>query len=107
MLDAQRLFESIQSRSRSRTSSAPPSQPSTPSAAETTNEPILIESDSEENPNGGSSRLASASESLKRKRDEPHGDSGRQEKRGRGDPEPNVAGPSSNAGDVIVIEDDD
>lgn len=105
MLDAQRLFESIQSRSRSRTSSAPPSQPSTPSAAETGNEPILIESDSEENPNGGSSRSASAS--LKRKRDEPHGDSGRQEKRGRGDGEPNVAGPSSNVGDVIVIEDDD
>lgn len=103
VLDAQRLFESIQSRSRSRTTSAPPSQPSTPSATETGNDPILIESDSEENPGGGgSSRSVSAN--LKRKREERQGDSGRQEKRGRGDPESNVAGPSSN---VIVIEDDD
>lgn len=105
VLDAQRLFESIQSRSRSRTSSAPPSQPSTPSVTETTNDPILVESDSEENHSGSSSRLGSVN--LKRKREEPHDDSGRQEKRGRGGSESGVAGPSSNAGDVIVIEDDD
>lgn len=105
VLDAQRLFESIQPRSRSWTSSAPPSQPSTPSVTETTNDPILIESDSEENTSGGPSRSAAAN--LKRKREEPHDDSGRQEKRGRGELESNVAGPSSTANDVIVIEDDD
>ena len=105
VLDAQRLLESIHSRSRSRTSSAPPSQPSTPSATETTNDPILVESDGEENPSDGSSR--STHVNVKRKREEPHGDPGRQEKRARGEPESNAAGPSSNAGDVIVIEDDD
>jgi len=104
-LDAHRLFESIQPRSRSRTSSVPLSQPSTPSVTETTNDPILIESDSEENSSGGSSRSAPAN--RKRKREEPHDDSGRQEKRGRGESESNVAGPSSTASDVIVIEDDD
>jgi len=105
VLDAQRLLESIQSRSRSRTSSAPPSQPSTPSATETANDPILVESDSEENSSDGSSR--SAPVNLKRKREEPRDDSSRQEKRARGEPESNAAGPSSNAGGVIVIEDDD
>jgi len=105
VLDTQRIFESIQSGSRSRTSSVPPSQRSTPSVADAINEPILIESDSEENPDGGSPRLAPAN--LKRKHDAPHSDSGRLEKRGRGESESNVAGPSSNASDVIVIEDDD
>jgi len=106
VLDTQRLFDSIQLRSRSRTSSVPPSQPSTPSVTDTTNEPILIESDREEGPgDDGSPRSAPAS--LKRKREEPHDDPGRQEKRGRGESELNVAGPSSNASDVIVIEDDD
>jgi len=105
LLDAQRLFESIQSRSRSRTSSVPPSQPSTPSVTDTTNDPILVESDGEGNPSGGSSRSVPAT--LKRKREEPDNDSGRQEKRGRRESESDVAGPSSNAGDVIVIEDDD
>jgi len=84
----------------------PPSQASTPSVTDTTNDPILVESDSEENSSGGGSSR-SAPVNLKRKREEPHRDSGRQEKRGRGEPESNVAGPSSNADDVIVIEDDD
>ena len=105
VLDPQRLFEAIQSRSRSRTSSVPPSQASTPSVTETTNDPILIESDSEDNPSGGSSR--SGPTNRKRKREEPDNDSGRQDKRGRVESGSNVAGPSSNANDVIVIEDDD
>ena len=106
VLDAQRLFESLQSRARSRTSSVPPSQPSTPSVTDVTNDPILIESDSEDNPgSGGSSR--SASTTRKRKREGPDNDSGRREKRGKGESESNVAGTSSNTSDVIVIEDDD
>jgi len=105
VLDSQRLFDSIQLRSRSQTSSVPPSQPSTPSVTDATNEPILIESDGEENP--GSDSPPSAPASLKRKREEPDGDSSRQGKRGRGESESNVAGSSSNASDVIVVEDDD
>ena len=83
----------------------PPSQPSTPSVIDTTNDPILIESDSEDTPSSGSSQSAPAT--LKRKREGPDTDSGRQEKRGRGDSGPNAAGPSLNGSDVIIIEDDD
>ena len=104
-LDAQHLFESLRPRSGSRTSSVQSSQTSTPSVAETPSDTIIIESDREENSSNHSSRSASAD--LKRKRGEPHDDSGRQEKRVRADLELNEAGSSSNSGDVIVIEDDD
>lgn len=105
VLDAQRLFESIQSRSRSRTSSVPSSQTSTPNATETPSDTIIIESDREENSSNGSPR--SGASNLKRKREESQNNSDRQEKRSRGELEPNEAGPSSNSDDVIVIEDDD
>lgn len=105
VLDAQRLFESVRSRSRSRTSSVPSSQTSTPGVMETPNDTIVIESDREGDSSNSSSQ--SAPTNLKRKREEPHSDSGRQEKRNRDDSGLNQAGPSSNSSDVIVIEDDD
>jgi len=105
VLDAQRLFQSIQSRSRSRTSSAQSSQTSTPGVTETSRNTIVIESDREENSSSDSSR--SAPVDLKRKRGEPHDDSGRKEKRARAELGLDEAGSSSNSGDVIVIEDDE
>jgi len=105
VLDAQRLFDSIRSRSRSRTSSVPSSQTSTPGVTETPNDTIIIESDREENSSNTSPQSASAS--LKRKREGAHNDSGRQEKRNREGSGLNGAGTSSNSNDVIVIEDDD
>lgn len=73
---------------------------------ETPNDTIIIESDREENSSSNSSSQ-SAPADLKRKRGEPHGDSGRQEKRVRVESGLNEAGSSSNPGDVIVIEDDE
>lgn len=105
VLDAQRLFESIQSRQRSRTLSVQSSQTSTPSVVETPGDTIIIESDREESSSTESSRSAPAD--LKRKRGEPHDDSGRHEKRVRTEPGLNEAGSSSNPGEVIVIEDDE
>lgn len=105
MLDPQRLFETIRSRSGSRTSSILSFQTSTPNATETPNDPIIIESDREDGSGDGSSRSASAN--LKRKREESHNDSGRQVKRSRDGSGSDEAGTSSSSSDVIIIEDDD